>query len=119
MISMNSKPGMSMLPESTAVMQQVSRQLEQIPEIDYEASVTGYSFTGSGPSMGMYFLSCAQALGRTAGGRAVSFGYCERIYALSPEIPDAQMFVLTPPMIPGYGMGNGFELYVQDRFPVI
>ena len=37
-----------------------------------------------------------------------------RIYAFSPEIPDAQMFVLTPPMIPGYGMGNGFELYVQD-----
>ena len=22
---------------------------------------------------------------------------------------------MTPPMIPGYGMGNGFELYLQDK----
>ena len=30
-------------------------------------------------------------------------------------MPDAELFVVTPPMIPGYGMGNGFELYLQDK----
>lgn len=113
MISMNSKPGMSM-QQNQRVMQQISKQLEQIPEIDYEASVTGYSFTGSGPSMGMYFLSLKHWDERQEEGQSAS-DIVNRIYALSPEIPDAQMFVLTPPMIPGYGMGNGFELYVQDK----
>ena len=31
------------------------------------------------------------------------------------DIPDATVFAMSPPMIAGYGMGNGFELYLQDK----
>ena len=38
-----------------------------------------------------------------------------RIYAATADIPDATVFAMSPPMIAGYGMGNGFELYLQDK----
>lgn len=56
MISMDTKPGTS-LHENRRVMQGVNRYVDKIPGIAYNASVTGYSFNGSGPSMGMYFIS--------------------------------------------------------------
>lgn len=40
-----------------------------------------------------------------------------RIYAATADIPDATVFAMSPPMIAGYGMGNGFELYLQDKTP--
>ena len=38
-----------------------------------------------------------------------------RIYAETSDIPDATVYAMSPPMIAGYGMGNGFELYLQDK----
>ena len=38
-----------------------------------------------------------------------------KIYAATSDIPDATVFAMSPPMIAGYGMGNGFELYLQDK----
>ena len=32
----------------------------------------------------------------------------EEIYARTSDIPDATVFAMSPPMIAGYGMGNGF-----------
>ena len=113
MISMNSKPGSSM-SHNQKVMEQIDGKLKQIPEIEYRANVAGYSFTGAGPSMGMYFLSLRNWDERKEDGQSVN-DIINRINAISPEVPDAQMFVMSPPMIPGYGMGNGFELYVQDK----
>jgi HAE1 family hydrophobic/amphiphilic exporter-1 len=37
------------------------------------------------------------------------------IYGSTRDIRDANVFVFAPPMIPGYGTGNGFELFLQDR----
>ena len=37
------------------------------------------------------------------------------VYGFASEIPEASVFSLEPPVIPGYGMGSGFELYVQDK----
>lgn len=113
MISMNAKPGTSM-QQNQRVMNQVNKQLEQIPEISHRASVLGYSFSGSGPSMGMYFLALKPWAERREEGQSAS-DLVSKIYGIAPQVPDAQMFVMTPPMIPGYGMGNGFELYVQDK----
>ena len=38
-----------------------------------------------------------------------------KIYAATADVPDATVFAMSPPMIAGYGMGNGFELYLQDK----
>ena len=55
-VSMNSKPGTSM-KENIRIMNQLSEKLEQIPEVDYTAGIAGWSFSGLGPSMGMFFLT--------------------------------------------------------------
>lgn len=113
MISMNTKPGTSM-SQNVKVMKQVEARLDEIPEIEYQAGVTGYSFSGAGPSMGIYFLSLKHWDERKEEGQSAA-DIVNRIYGVSSQVPDAQMFVLTPPMIPGYGMGSGFELYLQDK----
>lgn len=113
LISMSSKPGSSM-QQNQQVMAQIDAQLKQIPEIEYNGNVVGYSFSGSGPSMGMYFLSLKHWDERQEDGQSAT-DVMNRIYGFASEVPDAQMFVMTPPMIPGYGMGSGFELYVQDK----
>lgn len=113
MINMDAKPGTS-LRENRRVMQDVDRHLERIPGVEYNANVTGYSFNGSGPSMGMYFISLRhwdERKGESQSARAI----IDSIYAFAPQVPDASLFAMAPPMIPGYGMGSGFELYLQDK----
>ncbi len=112
-ISMNAKPGTSM-QQNERVMEQINEHLKEIPGIAYNANLTGYSFSGAGPSMGMYFLSLKHWDERKEPGQSAT-DILNRVYAFAPEIPDAHMFVMKPPMIPGYGMGSGFELYVQDK----
>lgn len=113
MISMDAKPGTSLM-ENKRVMGEVSRQVEKIPGIAYNASVTGYSFSGSGPSMGMFFISLEHWDERKEESRSAR-AVIDSINAFAPHVPDASLFAMTPPMIPGYGMGSGFELYLQDK----
>lgn len=112
-ISMSAKPGSSM-QENIRVMSQVDERLKSIGEVEYNAGLAGYSFSGSGPSMGMYILSLRHWDERKGEGQSAQ-DVINRIYGFAPEVPDAQLFAMTPPMIPGYGMGSGFELYVQDK----
>ncbi len=113
MVSMNAKPGTSM-KENQRIMAEVNKHLEQIPGVEYNSNIAGFSFTGAGPSMGICFLSLKDWSERNEPGQSAQ-EIANSVYAFAPEIPDAQLFAMTPPMIPGYGMGNGFELYLQDK----
>lgn len=113
MINMKSKPGTS-LQQNQRVMKQIDEQIEKMSEVEYNTSVSGFSYAGSGPSMGIYYLTLKPWDERQNKGQTAA-DIVNRIYGFSAEIPNAQMFVMTPPMIPGYGMSNGFELYLQDK----
>lgn len=113
MISMSTKPGTS-LWENQQIMQEVNRHIKQIPGVGYNANVAGYSFNGAGPSMGMFFVSLKHWEERQRESQSVR-AIIDSIYAFAPQIPDASLFAMAPPMIPGYGMGSGFELYLQDK----
>ena len=39
----------------------------------------------------------------------------ERLDAIAADMPDVQIFAMAPPLIDGYGVANGFEIYLQDR----
>ncbi len=113
MVSMSSKPGTSMA-RNLEIMSAVDAELEKIPEIDYRAEVAGFSFTGAGPSKGMYFMSLKNWDERKGKGHSVK-DVVDKINAFAPNIPDATLFAIAPPMISGYGMGSGIELYLQDK----
>lgn len=38
-----------------------------------------------------------------------------QVYGRTADIKDASIFAMAPGMIPGYGMGNALEMYMQDK----
>lgn len=113
LVSMNTKPGSSMA-QTQKVMDRINHSLDSIGEIEYNGAVTGFSFNGSGSSQAMYFMTLKDWNERKGEGQSVD-DVIEKIYARTSDIPDATVFAMSPPMIAGYGMGNGFELYLQDK----
>lgn len=113
LVSMNTKPGSSMT-QTVKVMDKINYSLDSIGEIEYNGAVAGFSFNGSGSSQAMYFMTLKDWKERKGEGQSVD-DVIEKIYANTSDIPDATVFAMSPPMIAGYGMGNGFELYLQDK----
>ena len=113
MVSMNTKPGSSMA-QTNKVMDRINSRLDSIGEIEYSGAVGGFSFNGSGPSQAMYFMTLTDWDRRKGEGQSVD-DVIGKIYAATADVPDATVFAMSPPMIAGYGMGSGFELYLQDK----
>lgn len=113
LVSMNIKPGSSMA-QTVKVMDRINHSLGSIGEIEYNGAVAGFSFNGSGSSQAMYFMTLKDWNERKGDGQSVD-DVITKIYANTSDIPDATVFAMSPPMIAGYGMGNGFELYLQDK----
>ena len=112
-VSLNTKPGTS-AEKTREVMREFDKKIRKLPGIEYSGAVSGFSFSGSGPSTGIFFLSLKHWDERKEDYESAS-GIMGKIYALADSVPDADFFVTTPPMIPGYGMSNGFDLYLQDK----
>lgn len=112
-VSMNTKPGTSSR-KTLKVLKDFDEKLAAIPGVEYRGGVGGYSFSGTGPTAGIFFLSLKHWDERKSPMES-SGAIVDQIYALTDSIPDANFFVTTPPMIPGYGMSNGFDLYLQDK----
>lgn len=113
LVSMNTKPGSSMA-QTQKVMDRINHNLDSIGEIEYNGAVAGFSFNGSGSSQAMYFMTLKDWKERKGERQSVD-DVIEKIYARTSDVPDATVFAMSPPMIAGYGMGNGFELYLQDK----
>lgn len=113
LVSMNTKPGSSMA-QTQKVMDRINHNLDSIGEIEYNGAVAGFSFNGSGSSQAMYFMTLKDWKERKGDGQSVD-DVIAQIYANTSDMPDATVFAMSPPMIAGYGMGNGFELYLQDK----
>ena len=113
MVSLNTKPGTS-AERTREVIREFDRLLAKIPGVEYRGSVGGFSFSGSGPSTGLFFLSLEHWDKRKDKEKSLD-AISRKIYALADSVPDAEFFVAAPPMIPGYGMSTGFELYLQDH----
>lgn len=112
-VSLDTKPGTSAM-RTREVIREFDRKIREIPGVEYSGAVSGFSFSGTGPSTGIFFLSLRHWDHRKEDYEKVD-AIMAQIYALADSIPDAEFFVTTPPMIPGYGMSNGFELYLQDK----
>jgi multidrug efflux pump len=109
--------GMVMMPPGTSqprtreFMRQVSSQVKQNPAVHSVFEVTGFSFIGSGESVGMFFIrlkdygerdatatEVIQALNQTAHGNG-----------------DGMAFFANFPTVSGLGEFGGFEFWLEDR----
>ena len=90
------------------VQNRVSKAQGQLP--------AGYGLIGgAGPSSGMIIAQLTDWSERTDEGKSGIKAVLERINAIAADMPDVQIFAMAPPLIDGYGVANGFEIYLQDR----
>ncbi len=115
-VSVNTAPG-STINQTKKTVDKIEERINSIPQVESYSKTVGYGFgAGSGQSANTasFFIRLKdwkERKNKEDSKDAVS----AKIYELTADIKDAELFVMSPPMIAGYGSGSGVELYVQDK----
>ena len=113
-VNVTTAPGLG-LKETDKVISEIELRIKDIPQIDNYARVTGYGLlSGQGATFGMFIVKLKHWDDRSEFADHIQ-AVIGQIYARTADVKDAQIFAISPGMIPGYGMGGGFELHVQDK----
>lgn len=108
-------PAGSSLAQTKQTLEEVVKSVEDIPQIKQFASVAGYSMLGGKASSGgMLIIKLKNWSERTGKNENIN-AVIDQIYARTAHIGGGKIFAFAQSTIVGYGMGNGFEVYVQDR----
>lgn len=108
-------PAGSTLSETKAIMQEIQAEVKQIPQIANFNMVAGFGMSsGNGASHGMFIIKLKPWDERTGKNDNVD-AIRDEIYRRTAHIKNARLFIFAPPMIQGYGSGNSFDVYIQDR----
>lgn len=113
-IDVRTSPGNS-VEETRKVMEQVDSCLRTIPQIELQSNTTGNSMlSGQGACNGMFTIRLKDWSERPNKEDAID-AVMEEISRRTAFISSADIMPFTRPMIPGYGVNSGFEVYVQDQ----
>lgn len=113
-MNVTTPPGSS-LSQTIKAMSEVENSIKDIPQIMSYSNVSGYSMMGGqAPFGGMLIIRLKPWEERPEKKDEINAVIAE-IYKRTANIKLAKLFVFAQPTIMGYGMGSGFELYVQDR----
>lgn len=113
-MNVTTPPGSS-LSQTIKAMSEVENSIKDIPQIMSYSNVSGYSMMGGqAPSGSMLIIRLKPREERPEKKDEINAVIAE-IYKRTANIKLAKLFVFAQPTIMGYGMGSGFELYVQDR----
>ncbi|MDY4779231.1 MAG: efflux RND transporter permease subunit [Prevotella pectinovora] len=112
-VSMNTRPGTSM-HDNAKTLNTVKNLVASVPGVAHVAAVNGYSFTSSGSNSAMIFAPLKEWKDRKDPSESVD-SIVERIMAVTSLVKDADVLVMTPPMVPGFGMSSGLEFNLQDH----
>lgn len=113
-IDVRTSPGNS-VEETRKVMEQVDSCLRTIPQIELQSNTTGNSMlSGQGACNGMFTIRLKDWSERPDKEDAID-AVMEEISRRTAFISSADIMPFTRPMIPGYGVNSGFEVYVQDQ----
>lgn len=103
------------LDETSRIMDEIEAAIRDIPQIKIYSRITGKDAThNQSASAGSFTIRLKNWNERTGKGDDVN-SVMREIYRRTDGIKAASIRVSTQPMISGYGMSNGFELYVQDK----
>ena len=93
----------------------IDERIREIPQIKIYSNVTGYSMMGGqAASGGMLIIKLKHWNERQEAQDHIN-AIIAAIYQHTADIKSAKLFAFAQPTIMGYGMGSGFEMYVQDR----
>ena len=107
-------PGTSQ-DQTEKLLMQVDSLVRSVPAVESSTLISGYSFIGGqGPSYGSFIVKLKDWEERSL--KESSTVVFANLYLRSRDVfKDAQVLFFAPPMIPGYGVTNGFTLNLQDR----
>ena len=122
MVNVTCPPG-SNLAYTESVLDRVQAIVEADEDIVNISRVSGYGMmSGQGAANGMVILRLAHWNKRSGnwipGSGFIHTSSIKKLLLMGQmmkEIPEAQIFVFEPGMIPGYGMGSNVDLHLQDR----
>ena len=122
MVNVTCPPG-SNLGQTEKVLDKIQAIIEKDEDIRDFSRVSGYGMmSGQGAANAMVILKLKHWSQRS--GNWIPFsGFIHTssikkymlMGQLAKEIPEAQIFVFEPGMIPGYGMGSNVDLHLQDK----
>jgi HAE1 family hydrophobic/amphiphilic exporter-1 len=107
-------PEGSSLSQEEALAARVERILRSQPEIRHVFDVSGFSFTGSGPNVGIAFILLNPWSERKGPSHTLN-AVLQRVQMQFFGIPNAQVFAFNPPPIQGVGNFGGFQFELEDR----
>ncbi|MFI3248863.1 MAG: efflux RND transporter permease subunit [Rikenellaceae bacterium] len=113
-VMVQTAPGYSHV-ETEKVMNDIETRIRTVEGIKIYSKVLGASMIASqGANNGMFIMRLLDWDDRKD--ESLSLGsIVNNIYAVTADITSAKILVISPPMISGFGMSNGFEVHVQDR----
>ncbi|WP_206929341.1 efflux RND transporter permease subunit [Roseococcus thiosulfatophilus] len=104
------------LERTDAVIRRASDAITATPGVESAVAFAGFdgaTFTNA-PNAGVIFATLAPFEARAAQGLTAG-GILADLQGRLMGDPDALVFVLAPPSVPGIGTGGGFKLMIQDR----
>lgn len=113
-MDVQASPGSSMA-ETKRIMDEVEEVVKKVPQIEIYSKITGNSLLGGqGSSYGQYIIRLKSWDERTERKDMIK-SVIMNLYKQTAYIKTARIMIFAQPMIPGYGMSNGFEFYLQDQ----
>jgi HAE1 family hydrophobic/amphiphilic exporter-1 len=107
-------PGAS-LDYTTGVAKQAVAMLRSTPEIQSVFAVTGFSFTGSAPNVGLMFAGLKPLKQRPGNEHSAQAVVAKLFGPLMGGIPGALVLPVLPPSINGLGIYGGFQFELLDQ----
>lgn len=114
--------GIVTLPPGTSqdrtdkVLAQVDSMVRSSPLVETSTMISGFSFMGGqGASYGSCIIKLKNWSERNPFTESASLVFINLFLESQKSFKDAQVLFFQPPMIPGYGVSNGFSLNLQDR----
>ncbi|WMJ70903.1 efflux RND transporter permease subunit [Stenotrophomonas sp. 24(2023)] len=104
-------PAGATLEQTKAVMDRLSAEATKDESVLSIQATAGFSVTGSGQNVGQAFIRLKDWDDRTDNADTIA----ARLTAAVADVPDAQVFITSPPAILGLGDAGGFTLELQDE----
>ncbi len=115
MITADLQPGTSQ-ERTEEVMMQIDKIIAEHPAVKSRTQIVGFSFIGGqGNTYGSFIVRLKDWDERTDEGMDVNSVIGSLYSTFGREVKDARVLCFAPPMIPGYSVGNGFEMNLQDK----
>lgn len=103
------------LDRTKAVMSQLTKEIQSLPEVKHIGASAGMSFLsgGNGSNLGTMFVVLKPWSERKGKGQSVE-AIIKKVDEMAAGIQEAIIFSINPPAIPGLGMSSGLEMQLLD-----